>query len=124
MAVVAESDDDDVHFESSARAICHLDAFGPFTQGDKIARQDAFEEATAIVLAAHHLNIGDGSIVPQVEGLDKRCPIRFTVGFADTEYNARVALEHVVRLTQPDTRSISSPKLIHGSDSRSGQCHF
>jgi hypothetical protein len=92
---------DDVQSDSDGDpvAICHLDGMFPFSQGEKRARQDQFEEATAMALAAHHLNVGDGSVVPQVEGLNARCPIRFTVGYADTEYMASKALEHIINVT-------------------------
>ncbi len=80
-------------------AICHLDGMQPFTYGDKKAVQMHYEGATAIALAAHHLNVGDGSLVPEVEGLPIRCNIRFTVEFADTEYSPSVAVDHVLNIT-------------------------
>lgn len=95
---------------SEVSAICHLDTFLPFTTGDKRAFQDHFEGASAIALAAHHLNVGDGSIVPQVQGLNTRCPIRFTVQFADTEYSGRVALEHVVNVTNAANTDSNDPQ--------------
>lgn len=79
--------------------LCHLYALLPFTQGEKLPSRQQFEEAAAITLAAHHLNSGDGSIVPQVQGLNETCGIRFTVEFADTEYTGGVALNHVIAAT-------------------------
>jgi serine/threonine protein kinase len=80
-------------------ALCHLNALLPFTFGDYIPEQSYFDVAATIALAAHHLNVGDGSIVPEVEGLDRRCNVRFTVEFSDTEYQAGMAVRHVVEQT-------------------------
>jgi len=74
--------------------LCHLAGIFPFTTGDYTPYQNVFTDAAAVALAAHHLNVGDGSIVPEVENLDQRCPIRFTTEFADTEYKGGVALNH------------------------------
>eukprot|EP00980_Cylindrotheca_fusiformis_P021958 scaffold8805_cov109-Cylindrotheca_fusiformis.AAC.4 len=59
-------------------------------------------DATAMALAAHHLNVGDGTIVPEVQGLNDRCNVRFTVEFADTQYDTETALNQVVRLISRD----------------------
>jgi hypothetical protein len=80
-------------------ALCHLSAIMPFTTGDYVPFRDVFEDFTSVVLAAHHLNTGDGSIVPQVSGLNERCKIRFTTEAADTEFAGGVALKHVVDQT-------------------------
>ncbi len=84
---------------TTALAICHLDGLLPFTYVDNKAVQFQFEDATAIALAAHHLNVGDGSLVPQVSGLNTRCNVRFTVEFADTKITPSVAVDHIVNIT-------------------------
>jgi hypothetical protein len=78
-------------------ALCHLSSLFPFTQGSFIPHEPMiFESAAAVALAAHHLNIGDGSIVKEVEGLNNRCHVRFTTEFTDTEISRGVALNHVI----------------------------
>ncbi len=89
----------DLFSDDKPLAICHLDGILPLTYGDKKPVQTQFEDAAAIALAAHHLNVGDGSLVPQVEGLPTRCNVRFTVELADTEYTPGVAVNHVVNIT-------------------------
>ena len=89
--------------DPSTIAICHLGGILPFTQGNKNPDQATFEEGAAVALAAHQLNVGDGSIVPEVEGLHKRCKIRFTVEFADTELEGGVGLKHVLEMTNRQT---------------------
>jgi serine/threonine protein kinase len=80
-------------------ALCHLSGILPFTWGDFVPQGAAFEDVASVALAIHHLNVGDGSIVPQVSGLNNRCKVRFTTEFADTEYQGGVALKHVVAQT-------------------------
>ena len=82
--------------------LCHLSALLPFTTGNYVPAERGFESAANIALAAHHLNVGDSSIVPELEGLPNRCPIRFTTEFADTEYSGGVSLNHLVEQTGRD----------------------
>jgi len=77
-------------------AFCHLSAITPFTYGDKVPRLPHHEDLAAMALAAHHLNVGNGTIVPEIEGLPNWCKMRFTAEFADTEFQGGVALGHVV----------------------------
>jgi hypothetical protein len=79
--------------------ICHLEGIQPFTYGDYVAQQIQYEDAAAIAMAAHHLNTGDGRLVPQVKGLPSRCNIRFTVEFGDTQYTPSVGVDYVVNVT-------------------------
>ena len=43
------------------------------------------EGSLAVALAIQHLNTGDGSVIPQVEGLNDNCNIRFTLELFDSE---------------------------------------
>ena len=80
-------------------ALCHLSAILPFTSGDYFPLEEGFETMASITLAANHLNVGDGSVVPEVSGLNQRCGVRFTTEFADTEYQGGVSLGHIVEQT-------------------------
>lgn len=80
-------------------AVCHLPVIVPFTQGNNNLFKATYEDAAAVALAAQHLNAGDGSLVPDVQGLNERCKIRFTTEFRDTEYSPGTALQHVVDIT-------------------------
>ena len=86
-------------------ALCHLSGLIPFTLGDDVAWMPAFEDAASVALAAHHLNVGDGSIVPEVKGLNERCKIRFTIEFSDTQLDGGTSLKTIVDQTnrEPDT---------------------
>ena len=85
--------------DGSEVALCHLSTILPFTTGDFAPFRVAFEDTHSIALAAHHLNTGDGSIVPELAGLNERCSVRFTTEFADTEFVGGATLKHVVEQT-------------------------
>jgi ABC-type branched-subunit amino acid transport system substrate-binding protein len=81
-------------------AYCHLSGLLRFTKGDYVPVQATHEDAAAIALAIQHLNTGDGSIVPAIEGLNESCNVRFTVEFGDTQYNPGVGLSIVANQTR------------------------
>ena len=58
--------------------MCHLAGIIPFTNGNLEPSFSTFETGAAATLAAHHLNTGNGALVPALEGLNDRCNIRFT----------------------------------------------
>lgn len=90
-------------------ALCHLSSILPFTSGNYKPFKVAFEDTHSITLAAQHLNTGDGSIVPELQGLNQKCKIRFTTEFADTEFEGGPALKRVVEQTD---REPASPERI------------
>ncbi|CAB9531646.1 expressed unknown protein (Partial), partial [Seminavis robusta] len=85
-------------------AFCHLTAILPFTQNDQKPFQIAHEDAAAVALAVQDLNSGNGVVVPEVEGLNERCNIRFTTEWFDTEFQGGVALARVVDVTSRSTQ--------------------
>lgn len=93
--------------ELDETALCHLSGLFRFTSsGNGIPWQPAFEDAAAVALAAHHLNVGDGTIVPAVDGLSDRCNVRFTTEFADTELQGSTAMNHAVDQIDREAGSI------------------
>ncbi|GKY96362.1 hypothetical protein MPSEU_000595800 [Mayamaea pseudoterrestris] len=87
-------------------AICHVSLITSFTYGDFVPQLDGLEDTYSIALALHHLNTGDGSIVPQVAGLNQRCKIRFTAEFTDDQGQGGEALRHLVEQT---ARTLPAP---------------
>ena len=78
--------------------ICHIGTFIPFSYQNlelPVGQQHvhfSFETnsiggVAAINLAIEMLNTGDGSIVNQIEGINERCPIKFTTENFDTGIN-------------------------------------
>ncbi|GKY96680.1 hypothetical protein MPSEU_000627600 [Mayamaea pseudoterrestris] len=80
-------------------AICHISHITSFTHGDYTPTRVEVEDAYSVALALHHLNVGDGSIVPQVAGLPDRCNVRFTVEYTDDQDQGGVSLAAVVEQT-------------------------
>jgi len=79
--------------EGELLAFCHIPYFFPFshfpieTEPRQVLNiQGPLEGAAAIYLAMKHLNTGDGSVIPEVEGLDETCNVRFTFEMSDTEF--------------------------------------
>eukprot|EP00584_Thalassiosira_punctigera_P025958 CAMPEP_0172578104 /NCGR_PEP_ID=MMETSP1067-20121228/138569_1 /TAXON_ID=265564 ORGANISM="Thalassiosira punctigera, Strain Tpunct2005C2" /NCGR_SAMPLE_ID=MMETSP1067 /ASSEMBLY_ACC=CAM_ASM_000444 /LENGTH=972 /DNA_ID=CAMNT_0013370797 /DNA_START=307 /DNA_END=3225 /DNA_ORIENTATION=- len=52
-----------------------------------------YATSAASLLAAHHFNTGDGSVIGEVEGINNKCPVRITVDFYDIEYSKRTAVD-------------------------------
>ena len=83
--------------------ICNLVALFPFTTPDgkpftAIAMHDQIAQ---MVVAAHHLNTADGSIIPEVESVKDICPqLKFSIlPSVDTSLDERIAVEGVIELT-------------------------
>ena len=91
-------------------AYCHLPVLMPLT----IVRNNAENTTTttrtitnayapvtdiaAIALAVQHFNAGDGTIVPELEGIDQRCNIRLTYEILDTENSMKKAVNEMIGL--------------------------
>eukprot|EP00980_Cylindrotheca_fusiformis_P023031 scaffold10066_cov100-Cylindrotheca_fusiformis.AAC.8 len=76
--------------------LCHLNALLPLSIQGLFPWAPVHVDAAAVALAAHHLNVGDGRFVSEVEGLNERCNIRFTVEFGDTQLTTGAALDEVL----------------------------
>jgi Receptor family ligand binding region len=91
---------DESEEETTLTPVCHLSVLNAFTQRTWFPSQPAFEDTAVVALAAHHLNTGDGSIVPELEGFD--CKVKFTTEFSDTRLSAATAMSHVVQQVHRD----------------------
>ena len=114
------TDDDDDDYDAVLLALCHLDILSAFTEGG-IPVQTRYEEAAAIALAAHHLNMGDDSLIPQLLGLNQTCPIRFTIQLSDTQANNGIALGHVADATTSRVQPSQSSDGSTSSGARQGR---
>lgn len=85
---------------SSSFAICHLASIVSLTLGQSYPSITGYEEQVAVALAAHHLNTGNGSIVPEVQDLDKRCDIRFTTEMMDNQLDGSIAVTNALSFLQ------------------------
>lgn len=93
------------HQDSQQRlGFCNLVALLPLLPNGE-PQEFAYEPAFALALAAEHLNAGDGSMIREVDGLNERCNIRFTMSFVDTKFDAGIALNQVINWTSPERRA-------------------
>lgn len=79
--------------------ICHVPAIAGMTLTSlRFPEINGYQEQASVMLAFQHLNTGDGSVVPEVTGLDERCPIRFTYELLDNEFSRPLTAQHTIDL--------------------------
>jgi len=61
--------------------------------------------AAATHLAIEHLNNGDGSVIPEVAGLNDRCPIRFTTEMIDTMRSPAMAVDKAIEIISRENQT-------------------
>ena len=90
--------------EEKEIGLCHIPLLGLFTLPPGLVapfrvpfnRFESNQELLTVLIALKHLNTGDGSVVPEVEGLNERCNIRFTTEAFDTYFSPNVAVSHAL----------------------------
>ena len=88
--------------EGEQIGICHIESISGLTAfgGPEI---NGYQEQAALLLALQHLNAGDASIVPELEGLNERCPIRFTFETNDNVWNPAITTQAAIdALARPE----------------------
>merc|ERR1719464_1025684 len=93
----ANGDDDDgiiISRPDKTTGICNVVTLAPFiwTGRNKRKHENTYYDAVAAALAMQHLNLGDGSLVKKVSGLNETCNIKFTTEFIATEAKKNVAV--------------------------------
>lgn len=105
----SEEEDDSENESSSSIGICHLSLFlpisvltpkGPILFGLSGVGLSAIAAAE---LAIDMLNKGDGSVIKELEGLNQRCPIKFTSESVDPMLNPKRAVQKTIELLQRTT---------------------
>jgi hypothetical protein len=88
--------------ESSGQSleIAYFPYLMSFTCGDGLPTNvgEIYDGVASISLAMEHLNTGNGTIIPEVSGLNESCPLRFTTKSFDDECQQLIGVEHVVSL--------------------------
>jgi len=110
--------------DSTSYAYCHIPYFYSFSffQSPNAPREQfnflgAMAGAAATHLAMMHLNTGDGSIIPEVQGLNETCDIRFTFEIFDTENYQTTLVNSLIDLTdrEPNRTSPALPCAFLGA---------
>lgn len=74
------------HQQDNVVVHCHMSYFTFFTTSL------FYDSLVAAARAMNDLNSGNGTFVPAVEGLNERCPIRFSMEVSDTGFSSGQAL--------------------------------
>ncbi|CAB9527432.1 Ephrin type-B receptor 3 (Fragment) [Seminavis robusta] len=77
-------------------AVCHISSIMPLNFAPFRPWRTTHEDVAVIAMAVAHLNSGDGSIVPEVEGLNDRCNVRFTAEMTDSMFQGGQVVNQVV----------------------------
>jgi len=105
---------DQVTYDNEMFGFCHIAIYQAFTRLVKETRQpfdieNAFIAVSAVYLAIDMLNKGDGSVIKEIEGLNERCPIRFTGESFDSALSQAGTLEQTLEVldrTTPKQREV------------------
>ena len=84
-------------------------------EGQYVNDMRYYEGVASISLAMEHLNTGNGSIIPEISGLNESCPLRFATKSFDTECSQVIAVDHVISLTDRDMDQQLFPSAILGA---------
>ena len=105
--------------EDDATTLLYVPYLQPFSGGDgsPFTLFGTYEGLAASALAMEHLNTGNSSIVPELAGLDGRCPIRFATDSFDTELSQKVGVDWVIRLLADGAGSGLFPAAMLGAAS-------
>ena len=97
--------------------IAYLPYLIQFTCGDGVPQNGLgfYDGVASISLAMEHLNTGNGSIIPEVSGLNQQCPLKFATSSFDTECQQLVAVDHVISLTDRGMEQQLFPSAILGA---------
>ena len=68
-----------VNDDNEMLGFCHIPVFS------YLVKSDAVKGLLAVYLAMKHLNYGIGTVIPELDGINSRCNIRFTTEFIDTQ---------------------------------------
>mmetsp|Transcript_19228 Transcript_19228/g.27810 ORF Transcript_19228/g.27810 Transcript_19228/m.27810 type:complete len:845 (+) Transcript_19228:42-2576(+) len=98
--------------------LCHLVNLNAFTDSEGAIRPVEYDHSASALLAMHHFNTGDGSIVPAFDGINQRCDVRFTTEVIDTgssEFTSLRRLADVVARKDSKEAAVIRPCAILGN---------
>jgi len=109
---IISSPDSNLITLNNKTTLCHLPYIFPFTDksGSPWNAVGTYEGLAAIALAAQHLNTGDGSIVPEVAGM--QCGVKFNVAAFDTALSESIAVDQIIQITDRTTNNNDDAQAI------------
>ena len=100
--------------------LCHVPTFFRWSQASSDApggyndvSSEAYGGTSAALLAMHHFNTGDGTIAPDLNRINERCPIRLTMETIDSTSSGIKAVQELTCLlyTSPSPRDRSVSRM-------------
>lgn len=98
---VIQAPSEDGSGKSKEYGICNVATMYGFTKGKLLP---IVQVGIVGRIAIEHLNNGDGSIIPEIEGLNERCNIRFTNEMVDTMLKADIAIDKFVGMNERESK--------------------
>ena len=101
------TEEDSPQITTTTTGICSLVSLIPFVLPDEDSPtgysllQSGYEGAFATLLAIQHLNTGNGLIVPEIDGLNNTCNIKFLPEFLDTKGTTKDAVSSALQRIGP-----------------------
>lgn len=103
------NDDDSV-------TLCHVPIFLRYTEFNE--HTNLFDDVSSLsfggtagaLLAMHHFNNGNGSIVPELDNIHTTCDIRFTTEVIDTQSSPIVAVQNLANMITRSPTNITHPQ--------------
>lgn len=90
--------------------LCHVPTFLRYSTDKGPSCQIAYSASAAAILAMHHFNNGDGSVVQELDGINERCNIRLTTEIINTKSSPINAVRELTRMLTRNSNSISEPQ--------------
>jgi hypothetical protein len=86
----------------------------PTTRTARVPSNNYFsvDGLAAVALAMRHLNTGDGSVVPQVQGLNERCNLQFQFAALDSYLNQTLAVNQIIADVNSDVENNNSKRSL------------
>jgi len=69
--------------------------------GEAINNNEVYEGLASVALAMEHLNTGNGTIIPELDGLNERCSLQFYTYSFDSMGQEAVSVNTVLEITDP-----------------------
>lgn len=84
-----------------------------------MTRKVAYSGSVGALLAMHHFNTGNGSVVYELQGINRKCPIRLTTEVLDTRGSPFVAVQSLTKLLTRASSDAATPQpcALFGSQS-------
>ena len=105
-----EYDVDGDDSSSSSLLFCHVPIFLRYSTPKGPSCQIAYSASAGAILAMHHFNTGDGSVVKELEGINKTCNIRMTTEIIDTGSSPINAVRDLTRMLTRGPESFANPQ--------------